>query len=253
MTHTHWMLRPLLITALVAALALGLRLWPSAPGVWEAWPRDGCQIVNCYCERLQAGLIVQPVTTYSNLAFVLIGLLVYYAPLTGNRFHTYQRVYGGALIAIGLGSFFYHASLTLLGEWFDLVGTYLLGTLLLISNLARYSAWPQGRAMAGVYLLLNAALGVQMAVARQLQTIVFLALFAGAAVLEALIWLRRRPTAQARWMLAGLVCFALGGVLWVIDQALPCYPDSWLQWHALWHVLAAVAAGLMFAYYRSER
>jgi hypothetical protein len=30
-------------------------------------------------------------------------------------------------------------------------------------------------------------------------------------------------------------------------------PESWIQGHALWHLLTALALGSMYLYYRSER
>jgi hypothetical protein len=42
-------------------------------------------------------------------------------------------------------------------------------------------------------------------------------------------------------------------VLWVLDLTkILCAPNSWLQGHALWHVLGALAAGFLYLYYRSE-
>jgi hypothetical protein len=224
------------VTALAALALTGL------PSPWAGWARDGCEIANCYCERLNDNFIAQFVSTYSNLAFVLVGLLVLFAPPPAVP---YTRVYGSAAIAIGFGSFFYHASLTRVGEWFDLVGVYALCALLLMFNFARVRPL-SSRAFTLGFLAIVAAGGVQMIVAREAQQLVFGGLIAGALVLEALIWTRGRPRAQARYLAVGMGCFAAGAALWFAPCSLP------IPAHALWHTLAACAAGLMFLYYRSE-
>ncbi len=235
-----WWARPVLIFAAIILATLALTALPSP---WGGWARDGCETFNCYCEPYNAGFIAQYISTYSNLAFVLAGLLVLFVPPATR----YARVYGGAAIAIGFGSFFYHASLTRVGEWFDLVGVYALSSLLLLYNLARLRPI-SSRAFALAFLGIVAAGGVQMIAARDWQQLVFGGLIAGALVLEAANWTRGRPKAQARFLAAGMGCFAVGAALWFV----PCLPGLPLPAHALWHSLAATASGLMFAYYRSE-
>lgn len=240
-----WLLRPLIWFAVIATLALGLQ---ALPGPWAGWARDGCEIANCYCERLSTGWVTQTVSTYSNLGFVLVGLLVWAAPRTRPT-AVHAPTYGLGLIAIGLGSGFYHASLTRLGEWFDLVGIYVLVGLMVVSNLARLRALTAAQ-FAAVYAGLVTAGGVQMIVASELQQVMFGGLVVAALALEAAAG--RRPGGDRRWLAAGLAVFAAGVAVWVLDgRLLPCAPDAWFQWHALWHVLAAGAAGLLFCYYRS--
>ena len=44
----------------------------------------------------------------------------------------YRRLYGYALVAVGLGSYFYHASLTFAGQVCDMSGMYFLITFALL-------------------------------------------------------------------------------------------------------------------------
>jgi hypothetical protein len=235
----RWLVRPLTIFGVMAAASLML-MWLPSP--WGEWLQDGCEVANCYCERVRDSFVLQIISTYSNLAFVLVGLLILFAPPPVT---SYANVYGSAAIAIGFGSFFYHASLTRVGEWFDLVGVYALSALLLLYNLARLHSL-SGRAFSVAFLALVALSGVQMIAARELQQLVFGGLIAGALLLEAAIWTRGRPRARVRYLAAGMGCFAVGAALWFVPCGLP------IPAHAVWHTLAACAAGLMFVYYRSE-
>ncbi|HEX7976133.1 MAG TPA: hypothetical protein VF498_17120 [Anaerolineales bacterium] len=164
----------------------------------------------------------------------------------------YAQAYGAAVLAAGLFSFFSHASLTRLGEWFDLMGVYAIAGFLLAYNLVRLAGLA-GRGFAGLYAALLGALGVQMALAPQLQQIAVGLLIGAAVVLEAGVRLRRKPQAQDRWLAAAAACFILGGAFWLLNGRAPdCNPASGLPWHTGWHLLSAAAAGLLFRYYISE-
>jgi predicted membrane channel-forming protein YqfA (hemolysin III family) len=238
-------MRPILFFLLITLASLTLQFLPSP---WAGWVRDGCEIANCYCETPRPeSFVIQPIATYSNLGFVLVGLLIIFSSPTA---FLHRLTYGSGLIAIGFGSGFYHVSLTRVGEWFDLVGIYVLVGLMVMSNLTRLKPLSPSQFLAG-YVTLVVFGGVQMAVAPQFQQVMFGALIVAALVLEALAW--RRPSGPRRFLLAGLGVFAVGVAVWVLDgRLLPCQPDGFFQWHAVWHTLAALAAGLLFLYYRGS-
>jgi predicted membrane channel-forming protein YqfA (hemolysin III family) len=243
----------LALFALVTLAALGLNALPVSDQLWAAWQPDGCRAMNCYCEPFRASLILQPLGAYSNLGFVFVGALILGAAhrtQDGRRAHF--SAYGVSAIAIGAGSFFYHASLTRVGEWFDLVGLYALTGLLVLFNLARLRPL-SGAAFALALLAITTLGGVQMIVARELQQVVFVILAAGALILETRVQIVKRPRAQKRYLYTALACFGAGAFVWILDgSALPCWPDAPLTWHAVWHLLAAASVGLIYLYYRSE-
>lgn len=56
---------------------------------------------------------------------------------------------------------------------------------------------------------------------------------------------RSRPLAIA------VLALAIAYAAWLADdRGLWCEPGSWLQGHALWHLLTALAGGLLVAHYR---
>jgi len=247
---------PLAVFAFITAATIALS-W--LPNVWHDWSPDYCRNVNCYCEPLRNRFVLQAINAYSNLGFVLVSLLILgqaipQQPLPREAYQTHFRIYGLAALLIGAGSFFYHASLTRVGEWFDLMGLYLFTSFLLLYNLARLRPL-NGVTFAAIYIGLSSLFGIQMIVARELQQIVFGLLAAGALGLEVVIHWRRRRRIRHRYFAAAIGCFIVGAVIWILDGrgALPCWPESLFQWHALWHVLTAASAGLLYLYYRSER
>ena len=215
------------------------------------------------CEAPRAAGWAQPSNTYSNLGYVLAGLLVLgwagSQPLLPNganlmrRQQAYALVFGLAIVAIGLGSLFFHGTLTFAGQFTDLLGMYLLSNLLLVYNLARLFGL-KGAAFAGLYIGLTAALGGLMLAAPETRRYTFAAGIAGALILEGVLRLRRRPKMEPAWLLAALAVFGLAYGIWTLDlSGAWCDPTSWLQGHALWHLLGALSAGLAFIYYWREK
>lgn len=248
---SSWLRRPVL---LFAFLSLALGLLAELPSPWHAWLRDGCEVVNCYCEPLRDRWVTQMAATYSNLGFLLVGGLMWAAPRTPgvtSLIHTqplYARLLSLTALAVGGSSFFYHASLTRLGEWLDLVSLYGFTSFLVLYGWARlFPASPLWLLSMG-YVGLNLAGGVQMLVAREWQQVVFGAYAGSAILIEFVVWYWRRPRIARHYFGVALACFALGALLWVW----PCAPTLFPP-HAVWHLLAASSMGWVFLYYRTEQ
>ena len=62
-----------------------------------------------------------------------------------------------------------------------------------------------------------------------------------------------RIRADGRYAAAAGAAMAIAFAIWNAANAGLCDPQSLLQGHAVWHLLGAVAAYLLFRYYASER
>ncbi len=250
-----FLLAPLLIFIIVV-LATATLNWVNS--TWAGWRAATCMPNSCFCEATREGALVrQPANTYSNLSFVLVGLLILgFSQARSDDLSRPPRahsiVYGLAVTAIGAGSFFYHASLTFTGQWFDLMGMYLLAAFIVLYNLSRLR--PLGGAVfAVVYVVLNTLLGLILALNPSIRIRLFSGLILIGLALEVIILLSRRPQIKTRYFIASLVTFIIAYLIWTLDEnGTLCAPASLLQGHAAWHVLTALAAGLLFMYYRSE-
>lgn len=250
------------VLGLVGLVAVGLYIINLAPAplAWVEWPPDFCRGVNCYCEPIRLDrLVAQPVATFSNLGFVAAGLLVGWAtlkrPASPNSIlaeKAYGLIYGAGLVCTGLFSFFYHASLTKVGDFLDLMGVYLFTSFLLLFNINRLRRLKPS-IFAITYIAINVTLALGLWLAYSFQQVYFAILIGGLLIAEALVWRREVPRLQLRWLGAALGLFALGAAVWILDgsSTLPCWPSLPFSWHAVWHVCAAGAAGLMYVYYRS--
>lgn len=228
---------------------------------WTGWQPANCMPDNCFCEAIRPGTIAQPANTWSSFGFVLVGLLVIRQSREDMRQRkanllTRQRAYpvlfGMALLITGLGSAFYHASLTFVGQFFDLMGMYFIASFIMLYNISRLKTL-SGKNFVIVYILINALLAFLLIQYPALRRYIF------GAMIFATLWpeyrLRRTRTLvinnfflQAAW---GTLILAF--VIWTLDLTkIFCNPTSWLQGHALWHLLGAVAGGFLYLYYSSE-
>lgn len=188
------------------------------------------------CEALQSGWPQQPVNAWSSLAFVVVGALVGFGG--GNRA---ARWVGAATGLVGFGSLLFHGGDAAFGGWLHDWSIVVL--LLLLIPFAgaevRVRPWPIVAALggAGVLVWLVPASGAWVAGA--------LALAVG--VREIMEW----PSRAARPMLAAVALAGSGAVLTIMGRTggTWCAPESVLQPHGGWHILAASA----LAFYAAAR
>ncbi|WP_372367962.1 ceramidase domain-containing protein [Candidatus Uabimicrobium sp. HlEnr_7] len=227
---------------------------------WDHWRRATCFPNKCFCEALHSGTIVQPVNTWSNLAFIFIGLLVLHLgkqdflrrPFTNGMCNKriYPLTYGGLLIFLGLSSSFYHASMTFVGQVFDLMGMYLLTTFILLYNIERlrpYKAW----VFLLCYAFINIVLLYILLILPQARRYIFALLVIVALVPEYFLYKKKNANNRLLFLAVGLLIIAF--IVWILDvKKIICAPHSFWQGHALWHVLTALSAGTLYLHYRSE-
>lgn len=214
----------------------------------EGCPWSGFTPPNVdWCEQELCALVVNPANTWSNALYLVLGVWMWrHARRTGRDD---LRAFGPASVAVGVFSFLYHASYTWLLQFFDFVGMFLFCFVVLARN-ARRLGWvsAQGEtrflligvvaASALVPVLFEAGIPIQGSVALCI-----------VAALGQEARLRRgaeAPLPRAYWL--GLALLGAAGLASLLDVTrVWCEPTSWLQGHALWHVLSAAA---LLAFYR---
>jgi hypothetical protein len=227
---------------------------------WAGWGLASCY-PHCFCEAFRAGGIVQPLSSYSNLFYILAGLLILGsrglpAPDSKNNLMNRERGYitgfGASVIGIGVTSMFFHVSLTQIGRWLDYMGMYAFVGYCLAYSLTRFRGW-SGRTFLILYILLLAALGLLWVAAPEIKRYLLAGLILAVIVVEAVVHrVRRQVHIHTGYFLTSLAIFLAAFAINVLDDKVLCVPASLWQWHAVWHLLTAVSAGLMYLYYRSE-
>ncbi len=245
--------------ALTAMSALGIVALLSTLGPnWAAYAPATCTATHCFCEMPRIGaLVLQPAGSWSSYGYAFAGFLM--IVLAGRRDWASAmpplaaRTFGLTAITVGLGSVLMHATLTLWGQFFDVLGMYLVGSFLLVRALARWRRIPDGRAIV-IYTLLCAALVAVLILMPEVRRWLFAVLLILAILVELIFARPLRPGARVSFYLGGILAKAVAFTIWILDQkGIVCAPHSLWQGHAVWHLLGATSLWLSFSYYRSER
>jgi hypothetical protein len=253
-------LRPIVVTGATAVLSGALL----AVGIWRGWLGPDVGRGATFCEAGRDGLVRQPVNTFSNAGFVAAGLLVaWHAGLPRNVASTLSAhrhlasVIGCLVVLLGPGSAAMHATQSAAGGRIDMLSMYLVA-----SFAAAYAAMRWRRGGTGylaavfvggvVFCELVGSWNVEVPVLMHPGNAAFGLVLVTAAVIEVLI-LRRGDT-NARWAYAyaSLASILIAFAIWNVTKARLCDPYSLIQGHAIWHILCAVSAYLLYRYYASE-
>ncbi|MES2056949.1 MAG: ceramidase domain-containing protein [Pseudomonadota bacterium] len=244
--------------ALAAVAALGILLLLSLLGPdWLAYAPATCTATRCFCEFPRIGtLIVQPANSWSSMGYVFVGFMMIVLARAKGWSSAMPPiaaiVFGVTAISVGLGSVLLHATLTLWGQFFDVLGMYLVGSFMLVSALSRWLRIPDRSAII-FYLLLCSALVAVLIAVPEVRRWLFAVLLIAAIIVELVFARPRRPGVKVGFYLAGILTKAVAFTIWNLDQhGAICTPHSLVQGHAAWHLLGATALWLTFCYYRSE-
>ena len=236
---------------------------------------DSCvQDHDCHCEALLVGVkkVKQPINTWSDLGFVAAGMMIFYMigsfrlsgavaanPLQGTSF--FSIVYGMLVIYLGPGSMFYHASVKKWGGWLDNMSMVLWTAFLIVYVFARGIPMPDSLTVI-VYLTIVVSSGVIIWFVEGSGKYIFGLMVGVWGVLEIIILIVQATGSSVMglhrtewgWLILAAASFGLAIFIWLRskDGQPWCYPNSWAQGHAAWHLLSAVSAFSIFLYLRSE-
>jgi hypothetical protein len=252
-------LRPLAVTAAVAAVSLTL----AVAGAAQGWLGPDVGRGEGFCEAAVSGWVRQPANTWSNLAFVIAGLAVAWrAGTPAGRLWPHPwlaSTLAVVIVLLGPGSMAMHATQSSLGGRLDLLSMYLLAGFVVayawLRVLHRGAAF-FATTWAVVILVCESVenAGWRVPVVSSGANLAFgLALLAG--ITGELVLLRRKEIRRNNlWGLASVGTLALAFAIWNTAKtgSSLCHPDSLLQGHAAWHVLDALAAWLLYRFYASE-
>ena len=225
---------------------------------WSIFAPATCTATRCFCELPRVGnSMLQPANSLSSYGYAFAGfLMIVISQGRGwsSAFHKQAASwFGMTAIFVGLGSVLLHATLTLWGQFFDVMGMYLVSGFMLVSAVARWRNMSDQRSVLlylGVVGALLAVLYFVPEVRRSLFAIVLLASIA----VEMIFARTLRREVRVSYYLLGIAVKAVAFTIWNLDQnGIVCNPQSVFQGHAVWHLLGATSLWCTFLYYRSEQ
>ena len=242
--------------------------------VWRGWAESVELRHPAYAERIHLDDVLRTRSdTWSNLAYVLVGFyalaLAWYdsrrpAPANvGYLIHTpaMSILFGAACCFLGFGSGLFHASLTRWGQQLDVAAMYSPLVVFIAINVGRwfprlntaggragFPTWPILSSLALVVSFLLYEYKWSMRSSVVLPTLI---LIVAAFVVADRFQRRRRLSVPL--MILSLAALVAARVCWVMDvHGTFSGPDTWLQGHAVWHLLTALSLATIYLYYRTE-
>jgi len=255
----QWCLAAPIAVSALAAIAL----WAAGASGWLGEP--GVAGLN-YCEAARAGFAAQPANTWSNLAYVAVGILIGLRAMRdlgsvsapSNRMTTsplHGSAYASVVALIGPGSMALHASTTRWGATADVFAMYVWASFALAYAVQRLLGTTTRRFVA-LWLALSALLTLRLltGVPSLPDNFGFGIVVAAYACLEGYIVTSEPTRYDRRWLAVAALTFVVAFAIWRASHTGGplCDPHSLLQGHAVWHVLTAASAGALYLFYRSE-
>jgi hypothetical protein len=267
-----------LLVIILALLALNHTY--AGRDIWKSFTESGDLRRTTYAERIyRQNFFRTRANTWSNLAYVALGFYAFAwaahdrrrasspasAPLPTTPSYVAATpalsvLFGLACCALGLGSGYFHATLTRFGQQLDVASMYGPLLMFLAFNLGRWwprltfarlrldvPSWP----FLGAVVVLTSALLFyykwSMSASRVLTTLILSV--AACALVDRF---RPAPRPLLRWQFFSIVALIAAVTCRQLDVAGRFSgPDAWLQGHALWHLLTATSLGCTYFYYRS--
>jgi hypothetical protein len=224
---------------------------------WLNYRPADCLPYACFCETIGTGFIRQPINAYTNLGYIVVGILILIylrktrtAKSTGAAISGLPRkilnLFGIAYIAVGIGSFIYHASFIFLGEELDDDSMYMIAIFLLLFEAARIRKMSIKQFL-WIYFSLNFVFEATIYFIPLVRGGLFVILMLLAFGVELVARRKMSIYDEVRLTDQANLIFLGGYVFWILDKTHAfCYPNSFFQGHAVWHLLTAYAGWVMF-------
>lgn len=219
-------------------------------------------------------LIRQPANTWSNLVYLLVGLLVISAAIHDYknkerkeadnflvRFPLFSVIYAGACVYLFIGSFLFHASLTRFHQLLDQSAMLILTNVFL--GYVLYNLFPtymikgatKSTHVFAMLLIVILNYFVYLSIERININIVFPIVLL--AVIGIGIYKYKKVKTISyyiKYFLISLLFMLIATSIWILDRShILCNPTSYMQGHAVWHILNGFSILMAYLYFRSAK
>lgn len=205
------------------------------------------------CEFLADGFLAQPINAVSSLAFVVGGFLLFFAATQRGFRGPLATAFGATMVAVGVGSVAFHGPGGVVADWVHDGSITALLVLIVAAEIGSSIGWNQRRVVWGWVVVSAVLWSVEWIWSGAGDTLnAPLAAFAVVGVLATQRATAAEPDERTGGILVGLSILGLGGLIMLLSRTGGplCAPNSVLQGHAIWHVLAATGI-FLYARFRA--
>lgn len=195
-----------------------------------------------FCEAHLCSYIKTPAEAWSNLAYIVVGLVVLKIFYQDHKL----KKFGIIAILVGINSFIYHATHRYWTETLDLATMNLLGALLVTLNLERMGfVIKKVRLQIANFCMILFSSFILLLLEGKDRLLVFTFFVVAFLILELMIAKKCKQQGQLQrnyfWLWQSLILFAAAFIAWNLDfYKIVCDPDNhFISGHAMWHILNA--------------
>lgn len=198
-----------------------------------------------FCEKAGSGIIARPFYAISNLAYLVIPLLI----LRKSK-DVLAITFALTAELVGTLSFIYDSVPNRLTQLFDLSGMYAIVSTLLVINLTRYKKNKLVESIALVPIVTLVSI-ISTYYFKGISGNVIFGLLVLAYVFSE-IYLKKEN--DLKLWLASFLTFLAGFTIWLFDfKAWYCMPGNYLNGRGAFHLLTAVSVFILYRYYALNR
>jgi hypothetical protein len=200
-----------------------------------------------WCEQTLCQIIAEPANTWSNLSYILVGLfLLKFRKSSSPGLNLFPKF----VIFLGLCSFVYHLSIFYITQIFDFLGMFLCSLWGVGMNLIRLKKLQKKYLLRFIFVgsaIMTLGLHVMWLHHIKFQQMIIFILIALLITEYKAQKRSQSPLKNLYWNL-GLTVIAFGFSL-LDHHRILCFPYSWFQGHALWHILSGLSLYFIHAHY----
>lgn len=204
-----------------------------------------------WCEATQCGWITEPANTWSNLAFIISGLIIWYLARKKNQ--KSLTLIGQVGVFVGACSFVYHMSYTMVLQVFDFVAMYAFVGVLLLFNLRRLEKISREKQLPFFFGLVIGCTALFMAFyALKIPMQIIVAVLVVAFIVSEFMARKKLPTKpNSKNFIFAFLSLGVALTFTLLDVTRTwCNPDDHIfQGHAIWHVFNALTIFFIYKYF----
>jgi hypothetical protein len=202
-----------------------------------------------WCEETLCQWISEPANTWSNLSYIIFGLVLFGLSLRKN--HPWQlKIYGPIIVIVGLASFYYHLSNFYISQILDFVGMFFFVAWAIGMNLYRLHRLKLKNLLwfiTAYSVVFTVLLHLMYRNEMKFQILIIIS----AIIIVLTEFSDRRPAISRKWFFIALSGLATAFIFTFVDHnRIWCEPTNhgWFsQGHALWHWFSGL--GMFFVYF----
>ena len=208
-----------------------------------------------WCEERICSFINEPTNTWSNLAYIVVALYLYFAIKKDQR--SEYSFLPHAIFWTGFFSFTYHASNLWLTQYFDFFGMYLMSSCLSGFNFIRLGWIKSKKSFITYNVIFNLLfsflffLSPKINFPVQLLVVIAVLMMVGGEVINYLKN-KNKIDYQYKHLFITLTLFIIAISFSIMDhKRIICIPDHpIIQGHAIWHVICSFGFYFAYQFYR---